>query len=173
MNLNKKTIEDVNVNGKRVLVRCDFNVPIRGGVITDDTRIRAALPTLKKILADGGMLILGSHLGRPKGEWLSEFSLAPVAARLSERTVRTGLAYASVAKDGLSAQVTRVTNKSLAYQKYTLTLKNTGSKDVTVNRFEIFRDWSPDGSASEIRTARLRTFPGNTPTSASRIRSPS
>ena len=82
--LNKKTVDDINVKGKRVLVRCDFNVPLKGGVITDENRIVAALPTIKKLIADGGKVILCSHLGKPKGEPKPELSLAPVAARLSQ-----------------------------------------------------------------------------------------
>ncbi len=83
--LNKKTVDDINVKGKRVLVRCDFNVPLKNGVITDENRINAALPTVKKLLADGGKVILCSHLGKPKGEPKPELSLAPVAARLAEK----------------------------------------------------------------------------------------
>ena len=82
--LNKKTVDDINVKGKRVLVRCDFNVPLKAGVITDENRIVAALPTIKKLMADGGKVILCSHLGKPKGEPKPELSLAPVAKRLSE-----------------------------------------------------------------------------------------
>ncbi len=82
--LNKKTVDDINVKGKRVLVRCDFNVPLKAGVITDENRIVAALPTIKKLIADGGKVILCSHLGKPKGEPKPELSLAPVAQRLSE-----------------------------------------------------------------------------------------
>ncbi len=83
--LNKKTVDDINVKGKRVLVRCDFNVPLKDGQITDENRIVAALPTIKKLIADGGKIILCSHLGKPKGEPKPELSLAPVAKRLSEK----------------------------------------------------------------------------------------
>ena len=82
--LNKKSVDDINVKGKRVLVRCDFNVPLKDGKITDENRLVAALPTIKKLIADGGKVILCSHLGKPKGEPKSELSLAPVAVRLSE-----------------------------------------------------------------------------------------
>ena len=82
--LNKKSVDDINVKGKRVLVRCDFNVPLIDGKITDENRLVAALPTIKKLIADGGKVILCSHLGKPKGEPKPELSLAPVAVRLSE-----------------------------------------------------------------------------------------
>ena len=82
--LNKKTVEDLQVTGKKVLVRCDFNVKMENGVITSDKRIVASLPTIKYLIANGAKVILCSHLGRPKGEVVPEFSLAPVAARLSE-----------------------------------------------------------------------------------------
>ena len=84
MGLNKKSVDDINVKGLRVLCRCDFNVPLKAGEITDDNRIVAALPTIKKLIADGGKVILCSHLGKPKGEPKPEMSLAPVAKRLSE-----------------------------------------------------------------------------------------
>ena len=84
MKLNKKTVDDINVKGKKVLVRCDFNVPLKDGKITDENRLVAALPTIKKLVADGGKVILCSHLGKPKGEPNPELSLAPVAARLEE-----------------------------------------------------------------------------------------
>ncbi len=82
--LNKKSVDDINVKGQRVLVRCDFNVPLIDGKITDENRLVAALPTIKKLIADGGKVILCSHLGKPKGEPKPELSLAPVAVRLSE-----------------------------------------------------------------------------------------
>ena len=82
--LNKKSVDDINVKGQRVLVRCAFNVPLKDGKITDENRLVAALPTIKKLIADGGKVILCSHLGKPKGEPKPELSLAPVAKRLSE-----------------------------------------------------------------------------------------
>ena len=85
MSLNKKTVDDINAKGKRVLVRCDFNVPLKDGVITDETRIVAALPTIKKLIADGGKVILCSHLGKVKNGPNEGESLAPVAKRLSEK----------------------------------------------------------------------------------------
>jgi phosphoglycerate kinase len=84
MGLNKKSIDDIQVKGLRVLCRCDFNVPLKDGKITDENRLVAALPTIKKLAADGGKVILCSHLGKPKGEPKPELSLAPVAVRLSE-----------------------------------------------------------------------------------------
>ncbi len=85
MNMNKKSIEDINVSGKRVLVRCDFNVPLKDGVITDENRIVAALPTIKYLLDNNAKVILCSHLGKPKGVADPKYSLAPVAVRLSEK----------------------------------------------------------------------------------------
>ena len=84
MSLNKKSVDDINVKGKRVLCRCDFNVPLKDGVITDTNRLTAALPTIKKLIADEGKVILCSHLGKPKGEPKPELSLAPVAKALAE-----------------------------------------------------------------------------------------
>ena len=82
--MNKKTIQDIAVKGKKVFVRVDYNVPMdKSGNITDDTRIRATLPTLKYLLEQGAAVILASHLGRPKGQPVPEFSLAPVGQKLS------------------------------------------------------------------------------------------
>ncbi len=85
MGLNKKSVDDINVKGRRVLVRCDFNVPLKGGVITDETRINAALPTINKLVKDGGKVILCSHLGKVKEGPNEKESLAPVAKKLSEK----------------------------------------------------------------------------------------
>jgi phosphoglycerate kinase len=84
MSLNKISVDDINVSGKRVLCRCDFNVPLKDGQITDENRLVAALPTIKKLIKDGGKVILCSHLGKPKGEPKPELSLAPVAERLTK-----------------------------------------------------------------------------------------
>lgn len=92
--LNKVTVEDINVKGKKVLVRCDFNVPLKDGVITNDNRIQAALPTIKKLIADGGKVVLCSHLGKPKNGPEDKFSLAPVAARLAEVLPDTKVTFA-------------------------------------------------------------------------------
>ena len=82
--LNKKSVSDINVKGKKVLVRCDFNVPIKDGTVTDDNRIVGALPTIKYLLKNDSKVILCSHLGRPKGEFNMKYTLAPVAAKLSD-----------------------------------------------------------------------------------------
>ena len=84
MSLNKKSVDDINVKGKRVLVRCDFNVPLKEGKITDETRIVAALPTINKLLADGGKVVLCSHLGKVKNGPNEGESLAPVAETFRE-----------------------------------------------------------------------------------------
>ncbi len=93
--LNKVTVDDINVKGKKVLVRCDFNVPLKDGVITNDNRIQAALPTIKKLIADGGKVVLCSHLGKPKNGPEDKFSLAPVAARLAEVLAPTKVTFAN------------------------------------------------------------------------------
>ena len=86
--LSKKSVEDLDVAGKRVLVRCDFNVPLKAGVITDENRIVAALPTIQYLIDHNAKVILCSHLGKPKGEPKPELSLAPVAVRLAEKLGR-------------------------------------------------------------------------------------
>ncbi|WP_167954643.1 phosphoglycerate kinase [Anaerosporobacter faecicola] len=105
--LNKKSVDDINVKGKRVLVRCDFNVPLVDGKITDENRLVAALPTIKKLINDGGKVILCSHLGKPKGEPKPELSLAPVATRLADLLGQpvTFAADATVVGDNAKAAV--------------------------------------------------------------------
>ena len=93
MSLNKKSVDDINVKGRRVLVRCDFNVPLKNGEITDETRIVAALPTIEKLVKDGGKVILCSHLGKVKNGPNEGESLAPVAKRLSEKTMTQGIGF--------------------------------------------------------------------------------
>ena len=108
--LNKKSVKDIDVSGKRVLVRCDFNVPLQDGKITSDKRIVASLPTIKYLIDHHAKVILCSHLGRPKGEFKPEFSLAPVAARLSE------LGYETVILNPDSQLVNEIPNSRL-YQE--------------------------------------------------------
>ena len=93
--LNKVTVDDINVKVKKVLVRCDFNVPLKDGVITNDNRIQAALPTIKKLISDGGKVVLCSHLGKPKNGPEAKFSLAPVAKRLEEVLPGTKVTFAA------------------------------------------------------------------------------
>ena len=101
---NKKTIEDIDVSGKRVLARCDFNVPMADGAITDDKRIREALPTIKYLSEHGAKVILCSHMGRPKGEFNLKYSLAPVAARLTELLGQTVVLASDVIGDDAQAK---------------------------------------------------------------------
>ena len=104
MNYNKKSIEDINVAGKRVLCRCDFNVPTKGGVITSDKRIVAALPTIKYLIANNAKVILCSHMGKPKGEWKPELSLKIVADRLSQLLGQQVIMAADVAGEDAKAK---------------------------------------------------------------------
>ena len=104
MNYNKKSIEDIEVAGKRVLCRCDFNVPTKGGVITSDKRIVAALPTIKYLIENKAKVILCSHMGKPKGEWKPELSLKIVAARLSELLGQEVIMAADVAGEDAKAK---------------------------------------------------------------------
>ena len=105
--MNKKTIEDIEVSGKKVLVRCDFNVPLDGDKITDETRIVAALPTIKYLLDHNAAVILCSHLGRPKGEFNMKYSLAPVAVRLAEKLGKE----VKLAKDVIGEDAKKLTSE--------------------------------------------------------------
>jgi len=112
--MNKKTVKDIDVNGKKVLVRVDFNVPLdENKNITDETRINAALPTIKYLLENGAAVILCSHLGRPKGEFNMKYSLAPVAARLEE--IFPGIVTFASDVIGESADIDRVCNHVLHF----------------------------------------------------------
>ena len=104
MNYNKKSVEDIDVKGKRVLCRCDFNVPIKGGVITSDKRIVAALPTIQYLINHGAKVILCSHMGKPKGEYKPELSLKVVADRLSELLGQTVIMAKDVAGEDAQAK---------------------------------------------------------------------
>ena len=107
--MNKKTVKDIDVKGKKVLVRVDFNVPLdENKNITDETRINAALPTIKYLLDNGAAVILCSHLGRPKGEFNMKYSLAPVAARLKELFPGKVTFATDVIGDSAKAAVTAV-----------------------------------------------------------------
>lgn len=114
--LNKKSVDDICVKGKRVLCRCDFNVPLKDGVITDENRLVAALPTIKKLMNDGCKLILCSHLGKPKGEPVPSLSLAPVAKRLSEllETEVKFVADANVISDSVKAELDKMNDGDVA-----------------------------------------------------------
>ncbi|MCA9735771.1 MAG: phosphoglycerate kinase [Deferribacteres bacterium] len=105
--MNKLTIDKVKLQGKRVLMRVDFNVPLKDGVVTDDTRIRSALPSIKKVIDEGGKLILMSHLGRPKGEVKPELSLKPAAERLSDLLGK----YVAIAPDCIGSETSEMVSK--------------------------------------------------------------
>jgi len=109
--MNKMSVRDIEVTGKRVFVRVDFNIPLQDGVITDDTRIRETLPTIQYLIEQGAKIILASHLGRPKGKFVDEFRLTPVAARLSELLGGKPVAKADdVIGDAVKAQVDKLQN---------------------------------------------------------------
>ena len=110
MNYNKKSVEDIAVTGKRVLCRCDFNVPIKGGVITSDKRIVAALPTIQYLVNQGAKVILCSHMGKPKGEYKPELSLQVVADRLSELLGQTVIMAKDVAGEDAQAKAAALEN---------------------------------------------------------------
>ena len=121
--LNKVSVDDINVKGQRVLVRCDFNVPLQDGKITDENRLVASLPTIKKLIADGGKVILCSHLGKPKGEAKPELSLAPVAVRLSELLGQDVKFAADPEVVGPNAKADELTIKRLTYNNPTMKQK--------------------------------------------------
>jgi len=108
--MNKKSVRDVDVSGKKVFVRVDFNVPLREGVITDDTRIRETLPTIQYLIEQGAKVILASHLGRPKGQFVDEFRLTPVAGRLSELLGKSVVKVDEAIGEAVQAEVNKLSN---------------------------------------------------------------
>ena len=135
MNYNKKSIEDIEVAGKRVLCRCDFNVPTKNGKITSDKRIVAAMPTVKYLVEQGAKVILCSHMGKPKGEWKPELSLKIVAERISELLGQEVIMAADVAGEDSKAKAAALQNGQV------LLLENTRyMKGETKNNPELVRE---------------------------------
>ncbi len=134
MNYNKKSIEDIEVAGKRVLCRCDFNVPTKGGVITSDKRIVAALPTIEYLVKKGAKVILCSHMGKPKGEWKPELSLKIVADRLSELLGQTVIMAADVAGEDAKAKAAALENGQVMLLENTRYIKGETKNDPELSR---------------------------------------
>ncbi|MBR4291182.1 MAG: phosphoglycerate kinase [Oscillospiraceae bacterium] len=134
MNYNKKSIEDIEVAGKRVLCRCDFNVPIKGGVITSDKRIVAALPTIKYLIENKAKVILCSHMGKPKGEWKPELSLKVVAARLSELLGQEVIMAADVAGEDAKAKAAALKEGEVMLLENTRYIKGETKNDPELSR---------------------------------------
>ena len=134
MNYNKKSVEDIDVTGKRVLCRCDFNVPIKGGVITSDKRIVAALPTIQYLVKQGAKVILCSHMGKPKGEYKPELSLKVVADRLSELLGQTVVMAADVAGEDAQAKAAALENGQVMLLENTRFEKGETKNDPELSR---------------------------------------
>ena len=134
MNYNKKSIEDVEVSGKRVLCRCDFNVPTKDGKITSDKRIVAALPTIEYLVKHGAKVILCSHMGKPKGEWKPELSLKVVAARLSELLGQEVIMAADVVGEDAKAKAAALENGQVMLLENTRFMKGETKNDPELSR---------------------------------------
>ena len=134
MNYNKKSIEDIEVAGKRVLCRCDFNVPTKGSVITSDKRIVAALPTIEYLVKNGAKVILCSHMGKPKGEWKPELSLKIVADRLSELLGQQVILAADVAGEDAKAKAAALENGQVMLLENTRYIKGETKNDPELSR---------------------------------------
>ena len=134
MNYNKKSIEDIEVAGKRVLCRCDFNVPTKGGVITSDKRIVAAMPTIKYLVEKGAKVILCSHMGKPKGEWKPELSLKIVADRLSELLGKEVIMAADVAGEDSKAKAAALKDGDVMLLENTRYIKGETKNDPELSK---------------------------------------
>ena len=134
MNYNKKSIEDIEVTGKRVLCRCDFNVPTKAGVITSDKRIVAALPTIEYLVKNGAKVILCSHMGKPKGEWKPELSLKIVAERLSQLLGQEVIMAADVAGDDAKAKAAALQNGQVMLLENTRYEKGETKNDAALSK---------------------------------------
>ena len=134
MNYNKKSVEDIDVSGKRVLCRCDFNVPMKNGVITSDKRIVAALPTIQYLVGHGAKVILCSHMGKPKGEWKPELSLKPVAARLSELLGQEVIMAADVVGEDAKAKAAALQDGQVMLLENTRYIKGETKNDPELSR---------------------------------------
>ena len=134
MNYNKKSIEDIDVAGKRVLCRCDFNVPTKGGKITSDKRIVAAMPTIKYLVDKGAKVILCSHMGKPKGEWKPELSLKIVADRLSELLGKEVIMAADVAGEDSKAKAAALQNGDVMLLENTRYIKGETKNDPELSK---------------------------------------
>ena len=134
MNYNKKSIVDIDVAGKRVLCRCDFNVPTKGGKITSDKRIVAALPTIQYLVDNGAKVILCSHMGKPKGEWKPELSLKIVADRLSELLGKEVIMAADVAGEDSKAKAAALNNGDVMLLENTRYIKGETKNDAELSK---------------------------------------
>ena len=134
MNYNKKSIEDINVAGKRVLCRCDFNVPTKEGKITSDKRIVAAMPTIKYLVDQGAKVILCSHMGKPKGEWKPELSLKVVAARISELLGKEVIMASDVAGEDSKAKAAQLQDGDVMLLENTRYIKGETKNDPELSK---------------------------------------
>ena len=134
MNYNKKSIEDIDVAGKRVLCRCDFNVPTKEGKITSDKRIVAAMPTIEYLVNKGAKVILCSHMGKPKGEWKPELSLKVVAERISELLGQEVIMASDVAGEDAKAKAAALTEGQVMLLENTRYIKGEEKNDPELSK---------------------------------------